>query len=182
MSNDVLKDIWNSASADADSKIALQQLLVQSKHPVFKRIRRQIVLEVISFTLFLLIYNDAFDGNQKPVYANVLLLAGMLLVIAHHVSGYFLFGLRVAELPVKAVLENRIHALRRFAILSVACRLLAAVCLLVFFISVVQFTIVKYWMLAGIGLVFSVQLGWLGLLWKKRVATVKNAVDSLQML
>lgn len=181
MNNDFLKEAWQDAAGTPTEKSTLQHMLLESKHPVLKKTRRQIIWEVIAFTAFLLVYNDFFDGAQKQLYANAMLISGFALVILHHISGYFLLRKQITDLPVKAALEKRLRTLRRFAIISVGCRVLAAACLLVFFASVIKFTPVKYWMLAGIVLLFITQLSLLGLLWKKRIASVRSVVNSWQM-
>ena len=88
--------------------------------------RRQLLIEIVSFAIFLSIYYDFFDGSQKPFWANVILVATILLVIGHNLIGYFLakgggFGAAPLNNPWKiAFIESK--SLQSYPLQSVCSR------------------------------------------------------------
>lgn len=149
----------------------------ESGHPVLKGIRKQLIIETVIFTLFLFVYYDFFDGHRKPLFANVVLVMGLLVAIIHNILGYVLTRRPVMGDTIKESLKVKLASLKTYAVVSVGCRVLVAGCLLLFFMQVVRFTMEKYWMLAAILLVFIVQLVLLGRIWMKRIKRLKAVSD-----
>src|SRR5689334_397479 len=86
---DPLKTAWQNAGANTTKSTAdIKEMLRGNKHPVLKKIRTQMIVELIGFCLFGIVYYDFFDGDQKPLYANVILVVSLLLVIFHNLIGY----------------------------------------------------------------------------------------------
>lgn len=179
MNEQYLQEAWKGATGESKKQDALKNMLLESKHPVLKRIRRQALWEGICFTVFLLAYYDLFDGNAKPLYANLLLVAGVVLVVLHHVWGYLVTKRRIGGANVSTSLQSFARAVRLLGITSVICRLLAVTCILLFFVSVITFTATKYWMLAGAVLVALVQLVLLAVMWLNRIKAIQSAVNGL---
>ncbi|SFW67784.1 hypothetical protein [Chitinophaga sancti] len=108
-------------------------LLRERQHPVLKKIRKQMVIELIGFVLFLSVYYNFFDGAQKPVYANVLLITAMLVVIAVNIVGYVFAKQGVPGENVRELLEKHLIKMRIYAIVSVFARALMMTAFVVFF-------------------------------------------------
>ena len=120
-----------------------------------------------------------FDGDRKPLYANVLLIGAMLFVIIHNIIGYMLTRRGIKGNNIKQSLEDRLSKMKTYATVSIATRMAAAICLWLFFISVIKFDVDRYWMLAAVILAVVAQLTVLSRIWKGRIKRMKGAIDSL---
>ncbi|HEU4554195.1 MAG TPA: hypothetical protein VFS25_15225 [Chitinophaga sp.] len=179
MEHDPLKAAWQEHGSAAKSNIELRQMLQEGKHPVLKRIRRQMIVEALAFTAFLCVYYNAFDGNRKPMAANVLLVTAMLLAVVHSIISYWFTKRYGRGNNLQQSLYAQLSGIKIQAVLSVATRVLMAVCLLLFFTSVIHFTVTKYWLLGGIVVIFLGQMVLLGKMWAMRVRQLKATISSL---
>jgi hypothetical protein len=177
MEQDFLKSAWQGMAAVPKSKDAIKSMMLERTHPVLKRIRRQLIIEAAAFTVFLFLYYDFFDGNRKPVYANVLLVMGLLFVIIHNIIGYMLTRRPVTGNTIKQTLACNLTKMKTFAITSIIVRMLAAGCLLLFFIQAIRFTESKYWILIVIILVFIIQIVLLSRVWAKRINQLRGTIN-----
>jgi hypothetical protein len=178
MEQDPLKAAWQGITDKSKTDVELKTMLQEKSHPVLKRIRKQLIIEAIAFAAFLLVYFDFFDGDRKPLYANVLLVMAVGFALIHNVIGY-----RFTRQPVKGdnlqqSLNNQLSTVKTYAIVSVLSRVLVAACLLIFFLSVVTFNAGKYWMLAVVVLIFMIQMALLSWLWIGRIRQIKGTAES----
>jgi hypothetical protein len=180
MDEDILRSAWRGMAPTPKTNAAIKNMMRESAHPVLKRIRKQLIIETLAFTLLLFVYYDFFDGHRKPLIANVLLVTALLFAIIHNILGYVLTRRPVMGNTIKASLTAHYTTLRKFAVVSVGCRVLLAGCLLLFFTQVIKFTPEKYWMLATILVVFMVQLVLLWRMWMKRLAQLKGVADDFE--
>lgn len=178
MEQDNLKSAWQDIDSVPKSNTEVKLMMRESAHPVLKRIRKQLILESAAFTVFLLVYYDFFDGDRKPLYANLLLVTAMLFIIMHNIIGYMLMKSRVKGHTIKLSLEEHLSKMKVYAVVSVASRALAAGCLLLFFTSVITFNADKYWILAAGILVCIIQITLLSRIWMKRIRQIKSTTDS----
>lgn len=179
MEDQFLKAAWQQADVDIKSNDELKTMLLESRHPVLKRIRRQALWEALAFIAFLCMYYNFFDGDRKPFYANLLLVAGVALVVLHNLWGYLLTKKRIGTGDVKISLLGYARTIRFWGIASVVCRMLAVTCILLFFSSVIVFTSTKYWLLAGALLIILVQIVLLAAMWMKRLKEIRSVTDGL---
>lgn len=121
---------WHSVNASTPIHSGL---LRERQHPVLKKIRKQMVIELIGFVLFLSVYYNFFDGAQKPVYANVLLIAAMLAVIAVNIVGYVFAKQGVPGENVRELLGRHLVKMRIYAVIALLARAFMMLAFLVFF-------------------------------------------------
>lgn len=171
MQNDPLQSMWNNLSTTPKDQQTLKTML---SAPGIRKMRRQLFLETIAFILFLIVYYDFFDGDRKPVYANLALVGASLFAIIHSILGYQLATKTLHADTITQSLKMSLLRLRRYAVISVSSRIIAAACLLLFFTSVISFTNHKYLLLLIILIVFAVQLILLRNVWKKRITKLEN--------
>jgi hypothetical protein len=181
MQQDPLKSAWQGINDKPQTDIELKTMLQEKTHPVLKRIRKQLIIETIAFTAFLLVYYDFFDGDRKPLYANVLLVVAISFALLHNVIGYWFTKQPVKGDNLQQSLRNQLLKMKSYAIVSVFSRILVAACLLAFFLSVVTFNEAKYWMLAAVVSVFVVQIVLLSRLWIKRVQRIKGDISNFSI-
>jgi uncharacterized membrane protein len=179
MEQDALQSAWRAANTAPKNNSELIAMLREGQHPVLKHIRRQIIIETIAFTIFLFLYYNLFDGDRKPLYANLFIAAGMSLVIIHNILGYVFTKRSFTGNNIKQSLEHHLVSLKKHAIISIMCRALMTGCLLAFFASVISFTAGKYWALAALVAIFSGQLIALWGIWLRRIRKLQSVVESL---
>ena len=180
MKPDVLKSAWEGLDKGSKTSDELRRMMQEKKHPVLKRIRRQMIIETIAFIALLVVYYDFFDGNQKPLYINIILVAGVLAAILHNIIGYKLTSQYIQGHNLKQSLERYLRKIKSYANISVASRALTGGCLLAFFSSMIIFNTSKYWILGAIVLVFIMQLMLLTRIWKERIRVLKSSIDSFE--
>ncbi len=179
MENSNLKSLWNSMSGSPKTEETLRSMMREGKHPVLRSIRQQLTIEIVIFSAFLLVYYDFFDGHTKPLYANLLLVAAMLLVILHSILGYRWTNRQVTGPDLKRSLENHLLKIKAYAVASITIRLTATGCLLLFFSSAIVFTGGKRWILAGLIAAIAVQAILLSKMWRKRITRMKGNIYDL---
>lgn len=180
MEPDALRSAWRAADTAQKNNTELLSMLREGQHPVLKHIRRQLIIETFAFTVFLFLYYNLFDGDKKPLYANLFIAGGMLLVIIHNILGYAFTKRSIIGNNMKQSLEHYLTALKKHAIISIMCRALMVGCLLLFFTSVISFNAIKYWSLLAIVLMLLVQLMVLWSIWLKRIRKLKGAIDGFE--
>jgi hypothetical protein len=168
MQTDPLKLAWNADPEEQTSNIKI-------KNPVLKDIRRQLTIESIIYTVFLIAYYDGFDGDKKPFILNLLLVVSVLLLLMHNIAGYIITKNNVGNGNLKESLSTYLSKIKTYAAVSIASRALAFSGIILFFMANITWTTGKYYGLALIiGLlcfqVFSLRKIWAGRINKIRMA------------
>lgn len=176
MELDQLKSTWNKAETPAKTSEELKAMLLESRHPVLKEIRKQFIIEIAGWSAFLLCYYTMFDGDQKPVLINIILVTAVLCSLIHNLSGYSFSRYLINGTNIKASLGRYLSKIKTFAAVSLCTRLLFMAGFLLFFTYNIQFNADKYLLLAVSLLVFIGQLVWIGNLWAKRVRILAKTI------
>lgn len=174
-----LKSAWDAVKTPVKSNKELSAMLVEGKHPVLKEIRKQFTIEVTVWSAFLLCYYTMFDGDQKPVFINSLLVISMLFALIHNLSGYSFAKYLVNDGTLKSSLERYLAKVKVYAGVSIFSRVVLITGFLIFFTYNIKFVTSKYILLAVVIVVFLVQLRWLFRLWAKRLKILGNAIKDL---
>ena len=180
MENDSLKSMWKGVATADKSSLELQTIIKERGHSLLKRVRRQLIIEAIGMGAFLIVYYDFFDGHRKPFFANVLLVAALLLVIIHNIFGYMQLKSRESGGNIEQILSKRLSKMKVYAVIAGTLRILAAASFLFFFMSVIPFSQVKYWILAGVIFIFLIQMAVFFKIWNVRIEGMKQVVNSLR--
>lgn len=179
MEQNALISAWQAVGATPKNTSELKSMIQERRHPVLRRIRRQLLIETLAFTAFLFVYYDFFDGNRRAVYINGLLVGAMLLAIAHNIMGYILTKHPIKGDNIIQSLKDHLFKMKMYVAASVVIRALMAACLLLFFASVITFNANKYWVLIGVIVLLIVQLVLLSGIWFKRIRQIKEIIDGL---
>lgn len=148
-----LKAGWQNVGGNNKTKAELQRMTKLNSHPTLKRIRIKLIIETILLSFFLIVYYDWFDGNQKPLYANLLLFAAVLLYILNDVIGYLTLAKPVMKEDLRSSVQHLLQKTKRLSVLSLLISFFYSICLLAFFLSVITFTKEKSFILLGMILV-----------------------------
>lgn len=117
-------------------------------------------------------FYDAFDGANKPLWVNLLLIGAASSYIVVRFAGWL-----VLRNPVKG--NNLIVSLRvfqinlqRIAVAVLLTSLLFGTALILFFSTSIRFTPEKYFLLAGLSLVFLLVVYLASRIWFKRASGI----------
>jgi hypothetical protein len=176
MELDQLKSDWNASANAPKTSEALKTMLSENRHPVLKEIRKQVVIEFIGWSAFLLCYYTMFDGQEKPIWANLLLINSICCSLIHNAAGYSFSKYLIRGADLKSSLRYYLSKIRNYAFFAVLTRFLSFAGFLVFFTVNIEFNTFKYVMLAVLVLILLAQLAWLSRLWAKRVGALRTAV------
>jgi len=181
MELDDMKSYWKHLPSESSKPAeALKSMIKENGHPVLKGIRRQLAIEIAGWLIFLIVFYDFFDGHKKPLYLNLMVIGAGIFLVAHNLLGYFMSrNLKTAGNLVQA-LSHYVARAKTYSAVSVASRFVSTTAVVMFLVDGIQFTREKYVMLAGLLLVFTLQIGWLIRLWIKRITELEGSVRELR--
>ena len=171
-----LKSGWQNAGEAFKNEADLLKMTKITNHPSLKKIRMKLIAETIFLLFFLVIYYDWFDGNKKPLYANALLVTGLLLYIGNDVIGYLSIVKPVNGLNLKTSLKNYLVGIKRLSVFSLVFSILYAISLLAFFASSISFTREKRFLLLGLVIVLCQLMLWSYKVWTNRIKKLEQQV------
>lgn len=173
-----LKSTWNTIETPAISTTEIQSMLSENKHPILKDIRKQLTIEIIGWSIFLVCYYTMFDGNKKPIWINTLVILSILLPLTHNFMGYRFAKYLVQGTNIYDSLKNYLSKVKVYAIISIISRQIYLMGLLLFFTYGLSFNTSKYISLTIIGLAFLIQLVIICRIWAKRLKSLENSLMS----
>ncbi len=172
-----LKSVWQNAGSSSKSEADLYHMTKIANHPSLKKIRTKLILETIGLVSFLLIYYNWFDGDKKPLYANLLLITAILLYLFNDVIGY-LFMLKPIKGPnLKKSIQNFFVRIKRLFVFSIIISLLYSISIVIFFTSVISFTKEKYLILIGVVVTLLVMTYLSSRIWSNWIKNLKQQVE-----
>ena len=180
MNIEELRSEWQSIKTPQIDLDRLKDMTIEKSHPVLSRIRKQLIMELRGWSAFVIICFTGLDAEQKPILANATLIIAVTLPMIFNVYGYRLSKELIAGPDISSSLQNRINALKNFAIVSVVLRIILISGIAYFFTSTVDITQNKL-MLLGAGSVFLIfPLYLLVQIWKKRIDKLKDTLRVLK--
>lgn len=151
MNFDELQASWQHAGGTAKSQEELQMMTKLRNHPTLKRIRVKLIVEIVLLTAFVVLYNNAFDGGNKPLWANLILIIGALVFIANDTIGYAVLQRLTTEHSIRYSIENFVRKLQRLSVLSISSSLFFGTAVILFFASGIHGVSGTYLALVGMG-------------------------------
>ncbi len=175
-----LRKEWQSIKTPQIELDRLKDMTMEKSHPVLSGIKKQLTIELIGWSVFLIICFTGLDADEKPIQANAILLISVTLPMIFNIYGYRLSKELIAGPDISSSLKNRIDSLRRFALVSVVLRMMLITGVGYFFISTVNITQDKL-MLLGAGSVFLIfPLYMLVRIWIKRIDKLSSTLRLLK--
>lgn len=179
MELDDLKHAYQHAGAEPKNTEAIRNMLNAGSHPVLRRIRIQLIIEISLWSVFLIAFYNIFDGHQKPVAVNALLALTVVLVLIHSILGYKLTAHQVEGTSLTESLMNYGKRISRYGRVAIITRVAAILSLMIYFTSTIEFTTQKMLMLGGMLLIIPVQVFMLRKIWNKRADSIRAAYESV---
>lgn len=180
MENDQLKSIWKGFDTPQKSETVLIEMFKERNHPVLKAIKKQAIFELVAFTLFLFCYYTMFDGLEKPLFINIILITAILVNMLHHFRGYQLQQKFRASNNLKDDLSSFTAKLKSYQLETLFSKIIWVGGLMVFFTHNIQFTSNKWWAFAAIVIVLVAQLFLLNRNWGKRITQIKMVIKQME--
>ena len=178
MELDDLKSSWNSAISQPKTENELGLMLKENRHPVLKRIRKQITIETAGWLVLLLSYYSMFDGADKPLIANAILVIAVLAALLHNLTGYSFSKNLIGHGDIKTTLQAYLKKIRIYATLSITLRAMFVAGLLVFFCWNVTIDSRRYALLGAGLILLLIQLFVLGKVWTTRLKVLSNTLNT----
>jgi hypothetical protein len=178
MELDELKSAWNSFKTPALSSEDIQKMLSENNHPVLKKIRKQLTIEITGWTIFLACYYTMFDGDNKPLWINVVLIVSILIPIMHSLMGYRFKRFFDHRLSLRDSLSNYVARVKNYAVISVITRQLYLAGFLLFFSYGSVFETANYSVMTVMGLIIFLQLLISCGIWIKRLKNLRQSLNS----
>lgn len=176
-----LKSNWQNAGRTSKSEAELLNMAKITHHPSLRNIRIKLIAETIFLLAFLVIYYDWFDGDKKPLYANIVLTTGLLLYIGNDIIGYVAIAKPISGINLKLSITNYFTRIKRLAILSLAFSFLYSISLIVFFTSVIHFNREKRFLLLGMIIVLLQLIFWSFRVWTMWIKNLKQQVRNFEI-
>lgn len=170
-----LKSAYGNAGGENVSKDRLQWMTRARNHPSLKGMRKQLIIESVFWTVFLMIYYDFFDGHLKPIIWNVVLVFAVLLLLLHSILGYSISMYVINGQTIKESLGKYLQKIRIYAYISIVSRVIAIIAVMLFFASSITFNSTKYWPLAAICLIVLFQVYALQKVWSHRITAISKS-------
>lgn len=177
--NDI-KTIWDTVKSPRVSEQEIRAMASEKIHPVLSSIRKQLTIEIIVWTFFLICYYSMFDGDKKTLWLNIILILSVLISIVHNLMGYHIFKYPVQGTNIRESLDQYQAKVKMYAIFSIITRQIYLIGFLLFFIYGLSFTPGKYIALAIICSIFVLQLFTSYRIWVRRVKVLGNALASFR--
>ncbi|MCF0070071.1 hypothetical protein LZD49_06280 [Dyadobacter sp. CY261] len=174
MNIDDLKSDWQHADQEIHSEKELAMMTRVRNHPVLRKLRVKFVAEIIALTAFLFLFYDAFDGNQKPLFVNILLIISILLYIINNALGYSQIQNPSVNSDIRASLARQTQRLKKMAILSLSSSVFYAGALVFFLTYRTVFTQHKYIILSILIFVFMLMFYYSGISWQRKIRHFKQ--------
>jgi len=180
MEIDNLKSVWQEISTPQKNKEELNLMLKKNSHPILASIKKQIFIETIGFTMFLFCYFTMFDGTDKPLAVNLIIIAAILLQLFYGYKGYLMQSSFRSSTNLNTDLESFATKLKSYSTQVLLARAFFAIAVIAFFTYNINFSESKWLALAAILLIFSFQLGFLYRVWSKRISRLELVLEEFK--
>lgn len=168
-----LKSNWKQSGTDKKSRKELMMMINIQNHPKLNRIRIRLIFEVILLVAFVASYHNIFDGANKPLWVNIMLIFTATLFILTDVIGFFVLQNPIRGDNLKESLHNLHINIKRISVFSLIVSFLFGLITIIFFtIAVSQY---KYLKFAGllIALFFMIYMSYNS--WLQRMNQIKTS-------
>lgn len=144
-----LKSNWNKSGGRNKTYDELLLMIRIQNHPKLSRIRLKLIVESALLLVFVFVYHNIFDGDQKPLWVNIVLIASAVLFIMADFAGYLSLQNIIRGSNIKSSVERLYRTLQRISLFSIIASFLFGTSVILFFTSATDFSGNNYLILAG---------------------------------
>lgn len=182
MNTEEFKKEWQSIKTPQVDLDRLREMTMEKTHPVLSGIRRQLTIELIGWSTFLVICFTGLDADQKTVFTNIILLISVTLPMACNLHGYKLSKNIIAGSDITSSLQNRIGAFKRYAVASVVLRITLIIGVDYFFVSSININEGRIMLLAAGAVFLTFPIYILVRIWTKRIGILSEILRLLKTI
>jgi len=168
-----IKNLWASQPIEKKSKEVLAEMLKIKSHPVLKKIKTQLLLEMIAWLILLAVYYTMFDGEKRPWFINFVFVLGLLQAVTYNLSGYLAARNLIQGDNLSISFINYLRQLKKFRSSAIGSRLLLMTGLLLFFSYGHELNSKRIIAMLSISSIFILQLWLLYQQWTKRIGKLE---------
>lgn len=177
MNLDHLKSNWKQAGAGNRNQHELWAMTQIKNHPDIQRIRLKLIIETMAIIVFLMVYYDAFDGADRPFWANAILVVATSFYVIVRISGWLLLSNPIQGDNLKTSLILFKNKIKQIAVLILLSSFLFGAAVIGFFASSIDLTPGKYMVLVGMLMTLILLVYISSRIWLKRLAGVKKTLS-----
>ncbi|UZR97966.1 hypothetical protein [Chondrinema litorale] len=177
MEFDDLKSNWQQSGGSSKSQKELEMMTKVKNHPQLKRIKLKLISETVLLIGFLTMYYNAFDGDQKPVWLNILLGISVILYIANDAMGFYTLQNPIKGTSISNSINKLLGDLQKLLVYSLATSFFFGIVMMLFFSTTVSFDNHKYFILFGIAATFFVMMFISYKSWSGRINQIKESIS-----
>jgi len=175
-----LKAGWNKMNYTAKNEKELEKMTAVKNHPVLKRIKTKLVVETLAVSLFLMLYYNGFDGAEKPIFANVLLIFGAAAYILNGVLSFQTIQKPIQGDSLNHSIKNYFNKIKTISKISIGISIFYSCCLLLFFGSTINFNTEKKWILLFFIIVLIQAFFWSSRIWRSWLKKLTIQIKHLE--
>ncbi|RFS20695.1 hypothetical protein DVR12_19245 [Chitinophaga silvatica] len=168
---------WKNISTPNLSSKSIYDMLKTNTHPVLRNAKLQVTIESIFLVLFLITYYTALDGQDKPLYINIIFAGTILLNVIQQLTIFNLPSYISAESNIRTSLKSYKRNLSRFYILTIVTRISFMFGFILFSTSNIIWGTNKLISLMLLVVIFFIQLILFQRTWYKRIINIRNDIQ-----
>lgn len=173
-----LKSTWDTLQTQKTSLSEITDMLSENRHPVLKNIKKQFIIELVGWCLFLSCYYTMLDGNEKPIWINILLVLSIIFPLIHNLLWFRLSSYLILGENIRTSLKIYLAKVKTFASISIISRQVYLLGLLYFLTYGLSFDKQKYMLFSLISLIILIQLYITVRMWTLRYKKLQNSLRS----
>ncbi len=172
-----MKALWQISAATPLSDKEIQQIVRQKSSPLYRAITRQLLWEIGIWMAVLFLYSSAFDGANRSLGANLVLIVGLLQAIVYNLTGYFAARDLIHGSNIFDSIQTYIRKLHQFRWIALASRLALMISILVFFGYPMKLNPQRMISTGAILGIFSFQLWLIYRSWTERIVKLHSLIQ-----
>ncbi|MBO9612831.1 MAG: hypothetical protein J7619_09065 [Dyadobacter sp.] len=170
MNIDDLKSGWQNTGHGPFSEKELAMMTRVRNHPSLRKLRIKLMTEIVALTALLFLFYDGFDGAQKPLAVNILLIASIVLYIVNNALSYFHIQNPLVSGNIREAVARQARSLKMLAVLSLSSSVVYAAALLFFLTYQTAFDQRKYIILSALIVTFLLLFYYSWISWQRKIA------------
>lgn len=174
-----MKDLWNASQTEHTNMETLKNMVAEKSHPVLKKIKRQLLVEIVAWIVIICVYHNAFDGDKRPGAINLVFVIGFLQAIAYNLSSYLGARNLIQGVNLSASIKEYTKKLKKFQWAAVCSRAVLMAAIITFFCYGLEIDTKRLISIAVIAVLFGIQLVLISLSWNKRIKKLTGIAAAL---
>lgn len=174
------KSEWQSSESSAAKDLdTIHEMATKQKNQVFNRVNLRFAIELISFTILAIVYDDWFDLNRKPSWAYITFVIALGLFIINHVIALVSLNIET-DYRLKDFIANKLRQLRKLSKSSLVVSGLFAAAFIASFSSGLDLNRSKIMVILALVIINLVALVISQKKWSSRISHLEQILEDLK--